>query len=391
MEEELSVGRPTEIFICKEEVDALVLLRYKWKDIAAHLDCSERTLRRWRIQLDYSSPLCDLENQQLDEKVYNVLNGHERVGVGLLHAQFHSEGIKVSRERIRESARRVDPDGRELRLELFMKKYSRRIWHNCGVHGSWHIDANLKCKWWGQIVLSSAVDGDTSLIAFLKVLTNMERVGPFRFFLEACDEYGVCPGLTRTDEGKENGAIGRFMKRFRGEHAHREGSSIYNCTVERLWKQDSVNVMWFYKRIFKKLEKDGLDSNNPWHIFCLHYMFLARIQEDLDRFRHAHNNSLIRTKGRKTPLQLVYEGRHEFPPPIDIDADTFRDFLEDEFGTTTVEKMQRGVAMRPRCCPLSDEQYVEFAAAFPRLTMHDLRDTLVPKFNEALGFLERFL
>ena len=42
-------------------------------------------------------------------------------------------------------------------------------------------------------------------------------------------------------------------------------------------------------------------------MFVLHYVFEARIKNDLDLLREAHNNHRIRTENNKTPKQLWYQ------------------------------------------------------------------------------------
>ena len=51
-----------------------------------------------------------------------------------------------------------------------------------------------------------------------------------------------------------------------------------------------------------------LDIDNDVHLFCLHYVFKPRIQEDLSTWQAGHNNHGVRTEAYQTPLNLWYSG-----------------------------------------------------------------------------------
>ena len=56
--------------------------------------------------------------------------------------------------------------------------------------------------------------------------------------------------------------------------------------------------------LFKSYEREGLDINNLTHIYTLQYMFMPRIQEDLNNFKAYWNNHPLETENNRTPHQL---------------------------------------------------------------------------------------
>ena len=61
--------------------------------------------------------------------------------------------------------------------------------------------------------------------------------------------------------------------------------------------------MFFY------LENEGLlDPLNETDLYCLHKVFLAKINQSLEEFKRQYNNHPIRTEGNQTPLQLFCTG-----------------------------------------------------------------------------------
>ena len=51
-----------------------------------------------------------------------------------------------------------------------------------------------------------------------------------------------------------------------------------------------------------------MDANNEQDLFCLHYVFLPRINNSLNLFHSAWNNHRMRMEGNKSPNQLYTQG-----------------------------------------------------------------------------------
>lgn len=64
-----------------------------------------------------------------------------------------------------------------------------------------------------------------------------------------------------------------------------------------------------YYDFFYFLEREGiLDVDNELHIWALHYVYLPRINGDLQNFVGAWNNHGLRTEHHMTPLQIFVRG-----------------------------------------------------------------------------------
>ncbi|RIA94199.1 hypothetical protein C1645_678867, partial [Glomus cerebriforme] len=63
--------------------------------------------------------------------------------------------------------------------------------------------------------------------------------------------------------------------------------SVHNQRIEHLWVDLIKDVVKVYITIFMYLEdKCGLDVNNSVCMFCLHYVFLPRINKSLREWKY---------------------------------------------------------------------------------------------------------
>ena len=87
------------------------------------------------------------------------------------------------------------------------------------------------------------------------------------------------------------------------------GRSIHNQRIECLWRDVFQGALKFYYGLFYHLESIGiLDPNSDIHLFCLHYVYLPRINQHLSMWKDAWNMHTLRTEGNHTPLQLWTRG-----------------------------------------------------------------------------------
>lgn len=87
------------------------------------------------------------------------------------------------------------------------------------------------------------------------------------------------------------------------------GKSVHNQRVERLWRDVYQGVVGLYYALFTYLEEINiLDPNNDIHLFCLHYIFIPRINRHLEMWRMAWIKHPIRTERNMTPEQLYTAG-----------------------------------------------------------------------------------
>ena len=90
--------------------------------------------------------------------------------------------------------------------------------------------------------------------------------------------------------------------------------SVHNTRIERLWVDVKIQVLGRWIDGLRDLEeKYGLDIENDGHIWLMQELFLPMINTDLQAFRSAWNNHLIRRPGKehRSPAELFVIGMYE--------------------------------------------------------------------------------
>lgn len=151
------------------------------------------------------------------------------------------------------------------------------------------------------------------MIMYLSCSNNNRASTVLTCFSKAVQENGL-PTHVRSDLGGENVDVWRFMVE---EHSNASavitGSSTHNERVERLWRDVYRCVVVLYHDTFAALEEeDQLDVLNEVDLFCLHYVFLPRIQQTLNSFVESWNNHCISTENNFTPNQLFIRGALQY-------------------------------------------------------------------------------
>ncbi|XDV25769.1 hypothetical protein PO909_029629, partial [Leuciscus waleckii] len=109
---------------------------------------------------------------------------------------------------------------------------------------------------------------------------------------------------------------------------------ISKLRIERLWQDVWTAVTNVFYHALHTLENEGyLDLSSTTHIFACHYVFLPRLQNNLDNFREGWDNHPIQTEQNLTPNQLWDVGQMQNPiadpdnaevPVIDWEEDISR-------------------------------------------------------------------
>ena len=162
-----------------------------------------------------------------------------------------------------------------------------------------HIDGNHKLRDF-NLVIHAGIDGFSRAFVYISCNDNNEAKTAMMAFSEGVKEYGV-PEAVRSDRGAENRTVAAFMLYTRGEASRcfYAGRSTQHQRIERLWRDVRRVVSNFYKTIFYFfVSQYGLDFDNVHVVFCIHYLFLPRINDDLNRFKIAWNSHRIRTNYR---------------------------------------------------------------------------------------------
>lgn len=156
--------------------------------------------------------------------------------------------------------------------------------------------------------MHGCVDGFSRTIIYLRCSSNNRASSVLSLFLEGVENFGL-PARVRCDHGMENILVARFMLERRGLNSVITGVSVHNQRIERLWAELNRVVCRHFINIFNFMEEQGiLDSLNELHLFCLHYVYLPRIQQAVTEFINQWNNHGLSTQGGQTPLQLWHSG-----------------------------------------------------------------------------------
>ena len=128
-------------------------------------------------------------------------------------------------------------------------------------------------------------------------------------FSDAVENHGL-PSRIRTDLGGENVEVWRYMvEQHASRHAVITGSSTHNERIERLWRDVHRCVGVVFADTFHALEADDhLDCLNEVDLYCLHLVFLPRINSVLTQFVESWNDHSLSSTHNLTPNQLFICG-----------------------------------------------------------------------------------
>ena len=155
---------------------------------------------------------------------------------------------------------------------------------------------------------STGIDGFSRLVTYLHCSSDNCAETVLSLFQEAVEQYHL-PSRVRCDLGVENVDVARYMLLQRGvcRQSVITGSSVHNQRIERLWRDVRRIVVNQYHNLFYYMENSNvLDPLCDAHLFCLHYIFIPRINRALLEFQHQYNNHRLRTENHLTPMQLFH-------------------------------------------------------------------------------------
>lgn len=177
-----------------------------------------------------------------------------------------------------------------------------------GPNSVWHVDGHHKLIRW-RIVTHGCIDGYSRTVTFLKCSNNNRSSTVLAAFISAVEIHGL-PERIRTDLGGENVAIWRYMvEQHNTERAVITGSSTHNERIERLWRDVYRCVGVLFHDCFRELEdRNCLDPLNETDIYCLHYIYIPRINWTLEQFTESWNNHSLSSENNLTPNQLFIRG-----------------------------------------------------------------------------------
>ena len=200
-----------------------------------------------------------------------------------------------------------------------------------------------------RLVILGGIDGISRVIAYLKCSNNNTASTVLESLEEATRVFGV-PSRICSDDGGENVGVWDYMTRVRGDgrSSYITGSSVHNSRIERLWRDVYVSVASTFAAVFDALEvNDVLDPLNEVDIFCLHYVYVPRINAT---FSHAWNIHPLSTESNYSPMQLFM--RHSIGNPL------FSDNVVADSGSFISDSNAGSIVYVPESdIPLSDNAF----------------------------------
>eukprot|EP00794_Sanderia_malayensis_P001053 gene1053-381_t len=310
-----NLGRPY-LDITRDQLEHLRSIHFSWKKIAELLNVSYSTVKRRRKEFEMEeSRFSNITDNELDIIYANLTSqeggnlGTPNLGRRRFMGALRSRAIRVQRWRVSECIRRVDPIGCALRWRLVIH---RRKYFVPTPNSLWHIDSAHKLIRW-KFVVHVAIDGKTRVLIYCKCKDNNKAETVLALFEDGVSRWGL-PSRVRSDHGMENYLVGLYMIENRGADRGSiiTGSSVHNSRVERTHRDVYCGVLVFYARLFEKMEHENiLDPLNERELFCLHYVFLPRINKSLDEFIAQMNNRPVSTEKNLSPRQMWEQGMLE--------------------------------------------------------------------------------
>ncbi len=299
----MSAGRPTRS-VDREKVEFLRSIHFTWIDISGLVGVSPKTLQRRAREWNIPRKFTLITDSELDSVIKQYLQDFPRSGEALIIGHLKSINIIVQRARLRLSVRRVTGTTSSPHPGIY-----RRAYQVPGSNYLWHVDGNHKMIKW-RLVIHGGIDGFSRLITYLRCSNNNMADTVTQCFIGATHQYGV-PSRVRSDHGTENVGIWSFMEEVRGRdrNSYIAGKSVHNTRIERLWRDVYTSVSCTYVQTFEEMEQRSiLDWSNDCDLFCLHYVFLPKINASLKAFQSCWNNHPLSTEGNRTPIQLYAGG-----------------------------------------------------------------------------------
>lgn len=226
-------------------------MNISWEECAKILMISRTTLWRRATELGIATRYSQLSADELDAVVRKITRESPNSGIIMVWGQLRGYGIKVTREKVRQSLDRISPSAIAMRRT---RTISRRVYSVPSSNALWHIDG-LHCLIRWRIVVHGGIDGYSRRVVFLQASSNNRATTVLELLLTATRKYGWPPRV-RSDLGWENVDVAsvQIAARGTGRGSHIAGSSVHNQRIERLWRDTFRCVCHLYYSLFYEME-----------------------------------------------------------------------------------------------------------------------------------------
>ncbi|XP_035465165.1 uncharacterized protein LOC118285561 [Scophthalmus maximus] len=321
----LPVGRP-KLDVSRDELEDLIDMDLSVPCISRTLGISVKTVRRRMQQwgLSIKESYSKVTDDELDFMVAAIRADSPNLGQRMMKGRLKALGHRVQWTRVWESMHRVDkPAAGDGPIDLGCDGRTRTTNGDQAPLSLVHVNTNHELIRYG-IVMFGGIAGFSRKILYLRAANNNRPSTALDFFQEAVDTHGF-PSRVRGDQSLKNAEIARHMLEVSGcgRGSFTPGSSDRDQRIDHLWRDVWKDVSSIYHDLLHSLEEDALlDPENHTHLFCAQYVFLPRIQRDLDAFADRWNNCSLHTERDLTPNQL-WEQEKTVGASDDVKEDIF--------------------------------------------------------------------
>ena len=199
--------------------------------LSASLHIHKNTLKNYMHQYNIIRlPFSTISDSSLDTIIKEYKEAHPSTGICYLCGYLSQQGMRVQRERITASLRRIDNVANVI---LRTKVIKRREYKSSRPNALWHVDGHHKLGLWG-IVIHGFTDGCDRVVChqFNIIIITIEAIIHFQIigihasssntaqtllelFLNIIKEFG-CPYRVWGDRGAENVDLCTWMIMYRG-------------------------------------------------------------------------------------------------------------------------------------------------------------------------------
>lgn len=362
-------------------------LHMSWVDIAADLGWTVRQLERWRERVSFVNPLQAIDHDEAGDKfLHDLMRAYmidqPNSGLSTLRGYVRSMGYAVTKQRILDMMREIDPVGVQQRRP--QPKTPRLVYGVRGPLHLVHIDGNAKLIDW-FFTIHGGICGHTHVVVFMEASTNNSAPTVLAKFERGVRRWGI-PGRVRLDRGGENyGIVRRMLREGHNLGLHKPvllGTSTRNQRIEALWNHVNHRVTLVYKEFFQQLNRTFPDRCPRGHgiRFLLAFLFLDRLNADLQRWVALWNHHPMSTMRGHSPLQAMWTNRElmgNFPATC---ADDYGLDDADDEGSNFPQ-----LELDPLIVPMTRNQYVLFESKVRRLDLDDDRSTWMRHFVYAMN------